>query len=59
MLKTLKGGEGRGSGKGLNSRYGEYWKLEKVSFNESVPTILQLVVAPGDKWALLNHETEK
>ena len=33
---TLKGGEGRGSGKGLNSRYAEYWKLEKVFFNESV-----------------------
>ena len=30
---TLKGGEGRGSGKGLNSRYAEYWKLEKVFFN--------------------------
>ena len=38
---TLKGGEGRGSGKGLNSRYAEYWKLEKVFFNESVSTILQ------------------
>ena len=23
---TLKGGEGRGGGKGLNSRYAEYWK---------------------------------
>ena len=42
---TLKGGEGRGSGKGLNSRYAEYWKLEKVFFNERVSTILQLVVA--------------
>ena len=42
---TLKGGEGKGSGKGLNSRYGGYWKLEKVFFNESVSTILQLVVA--------------
>ena len=42
---TLKGGEGRGSGKGLNSRYGGHWKLEKVFFNESVSTILQLVVA--------------
>ena len=42
---TLKGGEGRGSGKGLNSRYGGYWKLEKVFFHESVSTILQLVVA--------------
>ena len=41
---TLKGGEGRGSGKGLNSRYAEYWKLEKVFFDESVSTILQLVV---------------
>ena len=41
---TLKGGEGRGSGKGLNSTYAEYWKLEKVFFNESVSTILQLVV---------------
>ena len=40
----MKGGEGRGSGKGLNSRYAEYWKLEKVFFNESVSTILQLVV---------------
>ena len=40
---TLKGGEGRG--KALNSRYAEYWKLEKVFFNESVSTILQLVVA--------------
>ena len=59
MLKTLKGGGGRGSGKGLNSRYGEYWKLEKVFFNESVSTILQLVLAPGVKWALLNHETAK
>ena len=46
---TLKGGEGRGSGKGLNSRYAEYWKLEKVFFNESVSTILQLVVA----WTLV------
>ena len=27
---TLKGREGKGSGKGLNSRYGGYWKLEKV-----------------------------
>ena len=27
---TLKGGEGRGIGKGLSSRYGEHWKLEKV-----------------------------
>ena len=27
---TLKGGEGRGSGNGLNSRYGGHWKLEKV-----------------------------
>ena len=44
---TLKGGEGRGSGKGLNSRYAEYWKLEKVFFNESVSTILQLVVWVG------------
>ena len=35
----------RGSGKGLNSRYGGHWKLEKVFFNESVSTILQLVVA--------------
>ena len=42
---TLKGGEGRGSWKGLNSRYGGHWKLEKVFFNESVSTILQLVVA--------------
>ena len=42
---TLKGGEGRGSAKGLNSRYGGHWKLEKVFFNESVSTILQLVVA--------------
>ena len=42
---TLKGGEGRGSGKGLNSRYGGHWKLEKVFFNKSVSTILQLVVA--------------
>ena len=41
---TLKGGEGRGSGKCLNSRYVEYWKLENVLFNESVSTILQLVV---------------
>ena len=41
---TLKGGEGKGSGKGLNSRYAEYWKLEKVFFNKSVSTILQLVV---------------
>ena len=41
---TLKGGEGRGSWKGLNSRYGGHWKLEKVFFNESVSTILQLVV---------------
>ena len=35
----------RGSGKGLNSRYGEHWKLEKVFLNESVSTILKLVVA--------------
>ena len=42
---TLKGAEGRGSGKGLNSRYGGHWKLEKVFLNESVSTILQLVVA--------------
>ena len=42
---TLKGGEGRGSGKGLNSRHSGHWKLEKVFFNESVSTILQLVVA--------------
>ena len=41
---TLKGGEGRGSGKGLSSRYGGHWKLEKVFFYESVSTILQLVV---------------
>ena len=41
---TLKGGGGRGSGKGLNSRCGGHWKLEKVFFNESVSTILQLVV---------------
>ena len=40
----MKGGEGRESGKGLNSRYTEYWKLEKVFFNESVSTLLQLVV---------------
>ena len=38
-------GEGKGSGKCLNSKYGGYWKLEKVFFNESVSTILQLVVA--------------
>ena len=41
----MKGGEGRGSWKGLNSRYGGHWKLEKVFFNESVSTILQLVDA--------------
>ena len=41
---TLKGGEGRGSGKGSNSRYGGHWRLEKVFFNESVSTILQLDV---------------
>ena len=41
---TLKGGEGRGSGKGLTSSYGGHWKLEKVFFNESVSTILLLVV---------------
>ena len=41
---TLKGEGGRGSGKGLNSRCGGHWKLEKVFFNESVSTILQLVV---------------
>ena len=41
---TLKGGDGRGSGKGLNSTYGRHWKLEKVFFNESVSTNLQLVV---------------
>ena len=29
---TLKGGEGKGSGKSLNSRYGGYRKLEKVFF---------------------------
>ena len=44
----MKGGEGRASGKGLNSRYGGHWKLEKVFFNENVSTILQLVVVPGD-----------
>ena len=32
-------------GKVNNSRYGGYWKPEKVFFNESVSTILQLVVA--------------
>ena len=42
---TLKEGEGRGSGKGLNSRYGGHCKLEKVFFNESVSTILQVAVA--------------
>ena len=42
---TLNGAEGRGSGKGLNSRYGGHWKLEKVFLNESVSTILQLVLA--------------
>ena len=42
---TLKGGEGKGRGKGLNSRYGGHWKLEKVFFSESVSTILQLAVA--------------
>lgn len=41
---TLKGGQGKGSGKALNSWYGGYWKLEKVFFNGSVSTILQLVV---------------
>ena len=41
---TLNRGEGRGSGKGLNSRYGRHWKLEKVFFNESLSTIFQLVV---------------
>ena len=41
---TLKGGEGWGSGKGLNSRYGGNWKQEKVFLNESVSTILQLLV---------------
>ena len=46
---TLKGGEGRGSGKGLSSGYSGHWKLEKVFFNESVSTILQLVVALPDK----------
>ena len=45
LQPPLKGGEGRGSGKGLKSRYGEYWKLEKVFFNERFSTILQLVVA--------------
>ena len=29
---TLKGGEGRGSWKGLNSSYRGHWKLEKVFF---------------------------
>ena len=43
---TLKGG--RGSGKGLNSRFGRYWKLEKVSFNESVSTILGSIIIPQD-----------
>ena len=41
---SLKGGEGRGSGKSLNSRYGVHWKLGKVFLNESVSIILQLVV---------------
>ena len=45
---TLKGGEGRESGNGLNSRYGGHWELEKVFFNESVSTILQLVVVKSD-----------
>ena len=44
---TLKGGGGRGSGKGFNSRCGGHWKLEKVFFNESASTILQLVVWVG------------
>ena len=37
----------RGSGKGSNSRYGGYWKQEKVFFffNGGVSAILQLVVA--------------
>ena len=44
---------GRGSGKDLNSRCGGHWKLQKVFFNESVSTILQLVVADngrGSEW---------
>ena len=40
---TLKGGEGRGSGKGLNSRYAEYRKLERVFFNESVQYFCNLL----------------
>ena len=39
-------GRGSARGKGFNSRYGGYWKLEKVFFfYESVSTILQLIVA--------------
>ena len=43
----MKGGEGKGSGKGLNSGYSGYWKLEKVFFNGSVSAILFLLVQEG------------
>ena len=55
---TLKGGEGKGSGKGLNSRYGGYWKLEKLLFNESVSTILQVDchwIAMLSLWSLVRE----
>ena len=42
---------GRGSGKGLNSRYGGHLKLGEMFFNESVSTILQLVVASAQQAA--------
>ena len=37
-----------------DSRYSEYWKLEKVFFNESVSTILKLVVASMSSSFLYN-----
>ena len=44
-----------GGGKGWNSRYGRYWKMEKVLFNGSVSTILQLVVI-SCQWEMKQQE---
>ena len=49
---------GRGSGKDLNSRYGGHWKLQKVFFNESVSTILQLVVVIAMHGSYVTGEIE-
>ena len=42
---TLKGGEGRGSGKGLSSKVRWVLEARKGVLNESVLTILRLLVA--------------